>query len=432
MTVLLKRSLLRDKFIHELTSSEQKIIARAVADVCIHFLRAEKPVYLERFGLLVPRISKAYRSYFSESSQLSRLEWVLSADFHKCSDLTAYHKERYKNVVELKELSSRVYAALPIERTATWSGRFIRHLILGLIETVKHETVSIGYSERLYEIGTFFALHNRQGSTFSDWYAGADIFIKSTLDEAVRCDDSVIHPRAVLQTPSEPFQAIFGAAVQSFALPNLPALSEIPAPKVHVFADDSSGSLIYVTEGIASLSGAGSSGGLPVELTLQLETGQKPLLASSGQHSSREISIPAWPVSAIRQVVEATILKGLPMPPIGAIISAKDIGLGKLPLNSLMITDFHRFHREQLTLEGPVIFRNIVGITSDEARMAQETSPKLLMACLQHKNHLHVTKPERSSIFQRSSFFGSDPRENLPAAISRNVEKAAESAAVNT
>ena len=104
-------------------------------------------------------------------------------EFEKTNEVVPYHQQRFGKIVETKELSEWIYPRLDLKMQLLHDPTELKRLIRGFVANLKREVVISGYSNQLNTIGSFFAAHNRQGTSFSDWYAGADIWLKPVWKE---------------------------------------------------------------------------------------------------------------------------------------------------------------------------------------------------------------------------------------------------------
>ncbi len=401
-----------------LTLETQNLLS-LLQDSIRYFLSRDLPVYLDGFGILFPRVRAIDRSYQQDAQLIVRKEFVRTIEFEKCSNPTQFHRETYSGLIELKELSQRVYAFMPVHRTIQVSEKDIRGELAYLIERLVYLVIANGSSNFFSALGTFYALHNRQGEEFKDWFAGSDIFLQSHYSEPTAVGRSLVRERPVLESSWELLQAAYGAplAVHEMNLvKELGALgydiAELPNDidrKVQVAIFQAYASrekthyLIYCTDGLRKQGlKAKKSKGFGTEMVLQLPISGE-LAAGNKDHLDE---IPLWPLRPL--TMGWILMQSTPSKTLRADLKMTE-GVTLIPdfdsdLSSIFCSQFAAVKEEQLSSEGPFYYANIIGITHDEYIFAEKNGADQLRTILEYKKLLQFTKPLRSSLTARSSF----------------------------
>jgi hypothetical protein len=412
----------------ETDQEERSALLRELNAAIISFLELSAPVYLEGLGLIVPSITSGYRTHVWQNKTVVRHETRRTIIFEKCYELTSYHRSRFPGIIETRELTKRIYPRLPLHMSILWSERKARGYLRGMIEQIKHEIVVRGHSGQLGAVGDFFALHNRQGTSMQDWYAGADIFLDPYYEETLDIGSSRICDRPILDSSWEILEAAHGHALAYFEVDLLSELGELgydlehlkselggdPAPvRVAVFVDEQhegTGSpvLIYCTDGLRH-AGINSleSRGYGSEFIFQVPV----KWAEIEEYHEDAREVPVWPA---RPITLAWILMN----------SAKSksvrtgVGLSAgVPLNrkahgeitSIFTAAFTRAKGMQQSTSGEFSYINVLGISEDEAKVARKFSADYLNTLLRYKKIDQITKPMRSSIVTRTNLLEEEP-----------------------
>jgi Suppressor of fused protein (SUFU) len=384
-----------------------------------YFLSRDYPVYLEGFGILFPRARSSNRTYQKDTQLLVRNEHYRTIEFEKCSAPSKFHRDTYLGMKELKSLSERVYALLPIELAYRTTEKEVRGQIAALVAELTKEIVVEGTSNFFSTLGVFYALHNRQGDRFEDWFAGSDIFLSAHFSEPTTVGNCMQRERPVLESSWELLEAAYGRALlkTTIDLPEelkslgydvsiLPQDVErlVPVAVFQAYAEkEKTYYLIYCTDGLR-FQGLKSqkSKGYGTELVLQLPI-STPFKAND-QIQLKEL--PLWPFRPLTmgwimmQGSSARVLRsGLKMAEDHSLIPDFDSDL-----SCVLITPFKAATEEQLSTQGSFYFVNILGITRDEFDFADKVGCEHLKIILEYKKLSQFTKPIRSSLISRSSF----------------------------
>ncbi|MCB0311312.1 MAG: suppressor of fused domain protein, partial [Bdellovibrionales bacterium] len=284
--------------------------------------------------------------------------------------------------------------------------------IAGFMHFLKEEVVVRGISEMLSEIGIFYALHNRQGNSFQDWYAGADIFIKTQYQPLVKVGKSRLVERPVFQSPWEVFQAAFGLELQSFEV-HLPEELQKLDPETAAESDLSTQQgqiavaifdtkqttrqgervLLYCTDGIRKLHGQdGHKRIAGCEFVVQIAV------------TDESSDFPVWPnrfLTLAWLLLESSKSKSI-RPGTGLSLDVPLTDTPESPFRTIYTTRFAKLPSEQLCTDGPFYYLNITGIFEEEAEILRSSSADHLTALLEHRNADQIFREERASIATKS------------------------------
>jgi hypothetical protein len=245
---LLRYRITRDEFLFETTEGFRALLAQEVESAVTFFLKLERSVHLEGFGFLSPIINSSSSTQIVDNQAVIVRETFISLRFEKCDDFSSSQPEKFNSLVETKDIAQRVMARMrrPVgskieapyaaqtqsseERTSgtapsiapnppfLGNERELARYIRGWIECLKFEVVLKGYSSLLPTIGTWYALHNRQGENFAEWFAGSDVFLKPTFRHVLMSSQALSFERPVLQNAWELFEAANGAPLVTLSV----------------------------------------------------------------------------------------------------------------------------------------------------------------------------------------------------------------------
>lgn len=411
------------KAAQNLSFSDEQLLLQESEAAIIYFLENGLPVYIHAVGILFPKViqtsrPRLYPSHFTVSTDKVRI-----FDFEKCSELIALQKERFKGVVETRDIAIRVYKVVAKFLSSEVTLEAIFAFIHGLFKQCREEIVLDGQSTLFPRIGHFFALHNRQGETQKDWFAGADIFLKSIYEQTLLTTKTLSFERPTLCHSLEPFEALYGPPICIDTMDMqqcLPAvgynlsdedLHGIQAVifRVAVFADPNSKNLIYVSDGLRSVGIKHSSRtGKGQEFVIQIPYS---VAEHFGQNEIKKISVqdvPLWPKTfftlawiLLQSSKTGNCKQGVTIAFDDSVASS--IGINHL-LSSIMVTRYERITIEQLVPEGAFEYANIIALTKDEERAAKSLGIKVLLSLLKHRKYDQSIPIFRQSVTKVSSF----------------------------
>ena len=391
-----------------LDSETRSLIRHALCQSVIHFLDREKSVWLEGLGILYAQTNSEVVNYNLGSRSLVREERIRCLQFEKCDDTISLDLELYPDLTEATTFLRSVFAKLPLEFQLRVSEMAFSRTLRQILREIRDEIVITGYSNQLSPLGCFFALHNRQGTNTRDWFAGADIFLSPSFQETLSTGEAKVFNRPVLESPWELFEAKYGKRVLQFEIDlarELKTLGYDPAPfqqefspeelrvKLAIFSDkeyqSGKGRLLYCTDGMRRFTPE-KLGRPAAEFVFQI-----PLLEET----------PIWPT---RVLTAAWILtQSNPSktvePGDGVEIEGSLCPHWK-ELQAILISEYEKTNAAQLTPDGAFYFRNIIGVSRDEMRIAHLIGSTHFLTLLRHRKLDQVTSFRRTSIFARTVY----------------------------
>lgn len=406
-----------EEFLSATTEDERSSLQFHISASIMHFLDRELAVYMEGLGIFFPHIEIKQRTRVLREKLLVHSDTVRSVQFEKCGELVPYHWEKFGQLVETRELVHQFYGNLPLGLRSKWTEPDMRRMVRGFVALVRREIIVRGFSTQLSQIADFFALHNRQGRTENDWFAGADIFVLPRYEQTLFIEPCTVKERPALENSWELLEAAFGKPRKLFTINLIKQLAELgydtralhneaelkinEIPVAVFVRQDERPSLVYCTEGLRHLSRGTSeseSARPGNELIFQLS------LPTAETGSDQAAEIPDWPLRALtmgwilmQSARSRTLRTGA-----GLSCDAALIGNSDTELRSIFATSFACARSEQLCSNRPFTYVNLVGITADEAAVAAKYSPEFLLRLLEHKELDQCTKPSRSSIVART------------------------------
>ncbi len=423
----------REEYLKETTVEQRELLRTAINDSLLLLLRNQRAIFLEELGIIHADCINSQRAYIVSCTQgACREELIRRVQFEKCDDSSAIDRNKFPNLVELAEFTSIVQAALPGDLSVLWSDRMLRRNIRGMIKDIREEVVSYGYSKQLSNLGTLSALHNRQGLTSRDWFAGADIFMANPLEERVKVSAPIIFERPVLQNAWELLEAALGEPVHIFSIDVIKELqalgyemaadatSACKAIKVAAFELPQSQSdekvYIYCTDGLRKqraiskerTSDAPEELGAGSEFVFQLAVPQRNLQLVSPEDAQGAPTWPGRPITMAWVLLQSSRSKTLK---VGAGLST-DLPLRprtESDLNTIFVTPFSMARNEMLSEDGPFRYLNILGVSHTEAQLARDVSPDFLINLLERRGLDQITRPSRMPITHR---FATAPETN--------------------
>jgi len=413
-----------ENYIQETTKDEKVLIENELGMALLHLIKMGRAAYLDRFGIFFPKLGDKTVTRIVDKQGIIRKEISRTAAFEKCLELTSYHRREYPQIAESQEIATRVHARLPLNLQIKWSSRDIKKMIEGLTRLLKYEVINAGSSSRLSSLGSFYCMHNRQGLSFADWFAGSNIIFEASSSETVSAGPARFFDRPVLVNAWEPLESAFGEPVSKFTIDlskELPKLgyslnqAEAPHPsltegvKVAVFKRTSPKdegrdfSLLFCSDGLRGI-GLNKSGkqicGSEVTFQLSSKSVEDPqsLLDNLAKWSNRAF-VMAWILLIGKSSGRLNLGSGLSCD-CPLLEGEKDSRL-----SAIFSTPFSFLPGEQLGKEGPFYYNNLVGITEDEAELAKTHGVEHLYILLKHKNLSDITNPSRASILNRTELF---------------------------
>ena len=386
-------------FLQEISDEELKAICTELNQVLRWFLDQGNSVFLHRLGILFPQTLSATQTYLWSDQLVLRTETTRVFQFEKCNELTSYHNEKFgKNTLcELSSLTSRIYPRLPLSLHIRWNESTFRSKLKYVLEFLRWEVVTKGFSKILDSVGTLYALHNRQGTTFEDWFAGSDLFLAPSNCEPLVVGPCKILPRPVLQVSTEILEAQYGPPIEEIKCnPSHELLSHKVGYRngkgsreisnsitVLVFQSTIAKQNVY----IYSTRNLHHQYGRSYEFVFQL----------IHEHTAP----PRWPIKIFASISELTEqIRGNENIVISSPIPYTDNS--SRPLQHLLITQYDKIKLAQCSDMGSFSYLNLVGISAGEARVASRYGANFLTELLRARGLAQVTRLERACLTRLS------------------------------
>jgi hypothetical protein len=418
-----KTDLLREKFQHELSDENKNILVEAFNTACKHALYAGNGVFLETFGLFTSVPEKKSLIALYKGNTLSRQVRLQNIQFQKCSELTSYIRERNEKIIEEKELCGIVLSKLPLNLQIEWRLEETREFVSGLIQSIKHDTISLGICRLVTSLGDFFSLHNRQGSNLDDWYAGSNIIFRSNCSRESFCEDCRVFERAVLQNTWELMECVYGKALHIFSINICKELKnlgfdldlsyfkdgmELENIQVAVYANKNAKQqqLIYCTDGLRNL--GMQAGHVGNEFVFQVAYDSD--FRDSAKNSASkldDILLPSWPKAVLLMGWIMLLNSKTKSVSEGAALSLKTslcTDITQSRLSAVICTNYSLAKVELLSNEGPFNLINLLGITNEEYKLSENYAADILITLLKEKRLDQVTKLCRPNLLTKTSF----------------------------
>jgi hypothetical protein len=363
-----------------------------------HFLELERPIFLESLGLFVPQRKERQMGYPSEQALIVRSEVVRCVTFEKTDDFNPDSLQNFEGissekskVVELQELAHRIYPKLPVVMHIKWNEQGFRSLLRAYLNYIRDRLVDLGFSANLSTLGTLYAMHNRQGQSEKDWFAGADIQLFPRRAQVVEVLSSKLFGRPVLESAFEPLQALYGDAVVEYKLNpdyELGALGvESPQPESpfsvavfrHFYQTNSKPRLIFCTEGLRNYAHSVNPDSVGTELIVQvpeeeLSTDPSELDLKAQNFAHRLLGL-GW--SMLLGTKGKNLRVGL-----GISCESPVINFERTAITGVVANSVGPFTGEHLSKEGEFAYAHLLGITNAEAKLISSGKRLHLLALL--------------------------------------------------
>jgi hypothetical protein len=400
-----KRILSLSKTFESLSSLDQDLLKTAIVSEVHSAIASHEPVFIENSGILFSSLVEgtSIRRVGNnvQREKITRCKY----EFEKCNEVTSFQREQFKTILGYQDIAVRI----------SNGGYLLPHtgllvdLIRGAFAHITKEVVIRGCSDFFAKkLGTIFAFHNRQGISFSDWYAGADIHLFSAQDTFTSSQLLLEHENPTLEHAWEPFEAfcepveVNGPTIIDLRKElsllgfNSNAIPEGVSTEVQIrtFRSDSDDSCYVVTNGLRNGGNSKSNAkqALGCELVVQLPHD----FTYAGTNLSRIFTV-AW---IFLQGAKSRTLED------GDIIS---LGTPLFPdsdsdLSALLVTHTKRVPLLQKAHNGQFFYMTLVPVTLLEKEFANVFTPKTLQAALKVRGIDQICKPYRRSILAKSSF----------------------------
>ena len=378
---------------YQITEQESLTLGHLLTEAIVSFIENNTVVYLERIGLLIPKLRHENVVRRNQDSFLVRLETSSTINFEKCNELTTYHYRRYGEVAELRELVKKIMPHLPVQMP--WNENTLRGALRTFFKQLLEEIITYGCSNALRELGTFYAIHNCRGDNFRDRFAGADILFDTRYDRLMNVGKSKEYVPPILKSAWEPLRYAYGDPLALYNISVQEELEkmgfsvngvELPVIKTAVFERKLSPgkqAFFYCTEGVRECVFNKKPAG--VEFVFQLA------------NDDPEALIPTWPSRVI--ALGIVLLSGSKTGTISA-----GVGLNcRMPLNgkpncnltAILATTLYQMQQSAYSKSGEFNYINLVGITDAEVTLMNELSDTALLAILKYKSYDQVTNIDR-------------------------------------
>lgn len=399
-------------FLDNTSESERTELRKNLVSAIEHFISTDRAVWLERLGFCIPKIVDLTATHSHQNKNYLRKETHCQIIFEKYEALDLLGSPVSTRPAEVKDLAAFLHPKLPLNLSLKWTLDDVKFHLLGLIAHIRDELILTGYSDQLLPLGKLYALRNRQGESFEDWFASANIFFSSTHSFVTRVEPAHEIPPLVLNTAWELFEAAYGPPVKKLVvnieqeLKNLGygsgslAKTELP---VAVFkrpgGRKSEDIYLYCTDTLRN-EGLSRGSEFGVELLFQL------LVKGS------DTEFPMWPVRAITLgwILVQSAKNGSVQP--GAGLLSEDPVCDTLHNNNaargVFITSCKIAPKRYFTESGSFEYRSLISIQEDEAEIASKHSPDFLIDLLALKGLDQVTRSPRQSIGHRTTFVKAD------------------------
>ena len=411
-----------DAFYSTTTEQERDLIRFEVNCALQHFLEFDRPIFLEGLGLIIPTKVERSRAYPSGQSLVIRKEVVRSVNFEKCDDISgaqSIFESEGKKIVETYELANRIYPRLPLGMHLKWSMQAMRSLLRAYLVSVRERLVTKGVSQILSAIGTLYALHNRQGDTPADWFAGSDILLQPRRSQVLQVLESKLCARPVFHTAWEPLEALYGKPVRTLCLDLLKVLNETgfavdesPSTEseadanlkkrqieVAVFLDKDSKPqqprLIWCTDGVRKLVQKSSNEVVASELVIQT-----PAILGDPAGSVEKHFILAPRLLALGWAILHSTRNKTLRPGLGINAESPIITNPKSLLTAAVATHVHQLSGIHLHEDGEFSYANITGISHREAKLISAGKRIHLLAMLELRGNDQITQPSRPCLLE--------------------------------
>ncbi len=396
-----------NEFIIESSEEERRILNFGISSSITESVFDGRAVYLERLGIVFPSTRNRKRSTLEDRTFDLISETVVAPEFEKCSELISYQRDRFKGIVDTKDLISIVKGKIAF--FVKWKDKKIDRYIRGFLALLRYEVIVYGYSERLSQLGIFYAVHNRQGKNDSEWIDGADIFLRTDLEIVLESGRVGRYTRPVLASAWEPFEAQYGKPISYISLNIKEELRELGIEEneiskiltnqqspleISVFkcTTESDDKLVFVTNGLRKL--GIKSHGIGTELVFQIVPNRLTELGDIDfkNFSARSFAL-AWMLLVSGKDPAAPLGEGLSSD-ISLIKESANIGL-----TSILLTTFRMIESEQLTNEGKFNYICMTLLYSDEAKVIEDLGSTKIIALLERRGLDQVNRETRGSLF---------------------------------
>lgn len=365
-----------------MTASMDERVRSALSSVLRDTVLEGRAVWMPALGLFLPEERVIVESQLDEGALRVREVRQRFIRFEKCGELTSFHRERVAHLCDLSPLASTIERRTGVKvssRDLIEFGGFLSSTV-----------ASFGRCDLIREIGVLLALHNRQGSHPSDWYAGADVFLvdAGTTNLTVLRDLTFAVP--VHQSSWDIFSAAYGTpSNRDVVTLNVEGREIQIAPFV---IDRSQRDIMLVTDGLRHF--------LP-------DAAREVVLAVRADETDE--LVPRWALRTLHLLLQNPRSLGgstpveipdfvLPSKPWGRAPSGR-----QLPSTRALLAPFPRQPLIQFTGTGSFTYASLLIVHPDEGSFANDFGTEALLPFLSHRGLDLISTLRRPSILRNSS-----------------------------
>ena len=374
-------------------------------DLLLQLLANRIKVYLDGIGIIYSQEKVENKTYSNKEETIFRKEHKNQILFEKSYELNKFHYDKFKNLMETKEIAIRLYPRLSFNINSKITTQGLMKEIKKFFEKVRAEVLLSGISNKLKKIGTFYALKHSKNKPWQENFANSDIILYPNKEEIIKISDQYNFPTPIFKSSWEPLESAFDkpleiininiiSELQKLGYQTKPILDEFSAENLNfpvaVFSYQSpkindEEILIYCTNGIRKLTPENNLGN---ELTVQTTI-------------AKGSSIPLWPLKIITFgwiMLNSSKEKELKRGTLINVDLKETLGL-MANIEALITEDFRKLPNTYYCLEGEFKFINILGLTDNELEFVKSNSSNELLNLLSYKDHNQITKLLRRDIF---------------------------------
>ncbi len=371
--------------------------------VLLKLIFEDLKVYLDGLGIIFSRTVVENINYLEQDQTTIILEEKKIIEFEKSYELSSFHFNKFKNIIEPKELALRL---LPRLQKAGLGHLTVQDLVKDLknfFNELRTEILVYGKSNKLYKIGLFQALKLNMDLNWRDRFGLADISMIPNTAKIINSTEKYQFTSPVLKNAWEPLASYYGEPKETkdFYLSKeikklgLESLSDVHEDRlrVAVFAledpnDHNQEILIYCSENISALCHQLDKEQIGTELTIQTSVPKGSV-------------IPEWPYQPM--IIAWILLLGSNKKSIspGSLINFElETVIGEATnLVGIFTTSLSKLPAYYLSLSGKFRYLNLLGVVKSEATFAETQGTTALLDILTHKEHHQITRLNRRNIF---------------------------------
>lgn len=392
----------------ELGFEDQQIFVNEFENALIYFLQAGLPVFLDGLGILFPERKTKERSRPVKDKLIVHREEICTVSFEKCNELISLHRDKFPGVLETKDLAARISEKGAPFISISLTSQEVRKHLKNVISQIKKEVIETGRCSLLPNIGEFYAIHNRQGDTLTDWFAGSDIFIVAKWKKTTKSDALRVFERPVLESSFELFSAIYGSPLEEIAV-NIPTILtklgysldlndpgvKVTDIKVSVYGSEAKfgkKTITFVSDGLRRIGLLNGRKG--TEIVVQVV-----------EQESDQGAIPTWPILLFggAWVLLHSSKDNELTPGVGMSLETPALRDAVSNFTTLLVAENKKVPTEQLSLEGAFKYRTLTLLDSEEAKVSTQVTPKTLLMLLERKHFDQVIRVGRIPLTSKTA-----------------------------